>query len=43
MSPLTPYAAPDLVLGTVTALTEHRLLAFDTRVPANPATTSGSS
>ena len=27
---LSPYAAPDLVLGTVTALTEHRLLAFDT-------------
>lgn len=28
--PLTPNAAPELVLGTVTELTEHRLLAFVT-------------
>ncbi len=41
--PLTPYMAPDVVIGTMTDVELHRLLAFDTVPGAGPASTSGSS
>ncbi len=34
--PLTPYAAPDVVIGTVTAVERHRLLAFDVAPSGGP-------